>query len=117
MHRRGHLVNHKRVERLMRENGLTGITRRKRRTTTRPAAGPVAPALPGHRDRPAHPGGRRARHGRAHAHRPGLPGDRPRGRPRSCPARRGFHSDRGVQHTLPISVLNVAKKASATVLS
>jgi transposase InsO family protein len=43
LHRRGHLVNHKRVERLMREHGLAGITRRKRRTTTRPAAGPVAP--------------------------------------------------------------------------
>ncbi len=43
LHRRGHLVNHKRVERLMREHGLAGITRRKRRTTTRPAAGPVTP--------------------------------------------------------------------------
>jgi transposase InsO family protein len=43
LHRRGHTVNHKRVERLMREHGLAGITRRKRRTTTRPAAGPVAP--------------------------------------------------------------------------
>jgi transposase InsO family protein len=43
LHRRGHLVNHKRVERLMREHGLAGITRRKRRTTTRPATGPVAP--------------------------------------------------------------------------
>ncbi|WP_410673396.1 IS3 family transposase [Amycolatopsis sp. cmx-4-68] len=43
LHRRGHTVNHKRVERLMREHGLAGITRRKRRTTTRPAASPVAP--------------------------------------------------------------------------
>ena len=43
LHRRGLIVNHKRVERLMREHGLAGITRRKRRTTTRPAAGPVAP--------------------------------------------------------------------------
>jgi transposase InsO family protein len=43
LHRRGHTVNHKRVERLMREHGLAGITRRKRRTTTRPAAGPVVP--------------------------------------------------------------------------
>ncbi|ADJ49443.1 IS3 family transposase [Amycolatopsis mediterranei S699] len=43
LHRRGHLVNHKRVERLMREHGLAGITRRKRRTLTRPAAGPVTP--------------------------------------------------------------------------
>jgi transposase InsO family protein len=42
LHRRGIVVNHKRVERLMREHGLAGITRRKRRTTTRPAAGPVA---------------------------------------------------------------------------
>jgi len=43
LHRRGHTVNHKRVERLMREQGLAGITRRKRRTLTRPAAGPVTP--------------------------------------------------------------------------
>ncbi|MDI5977990.1 IS3 family transposase [Amycolatopsis magusensis] len=43
LHRRGHTVNHKRVERLMREHGLAGITRRKRRSTTRPAAGPVTP--------------------------------------------------------------------------
>ncbi|MFI5590027.1 IS3 family transposase [Amycolatopsis sp. NPDC051758] len=43
LHRRGHIVNHKRVERLMREHGLAGITRRKRRTLTRPAAGPVTP--------------------------------------------------------------------------
>jgi transposase InsO family protein len=33
--RRGHSVNHKRVERLMREHGLAGITR--------PAAGPIPP--------------------------------------------------------------------------
>ncbi|MEU8640277.1 IS3 family transposase [Amycolatopsis sp. NPDC048633] len=43
LHRRGHTVNHKRVERLMREQGLAGITRRKRRSLTRPAANPVAP--------------------------------------------------------------------------
>lgn len=43
LHRRGLAVNHKRVERLMREHGLAGITRRKRRSTTRPAAGPVTP--------------------------------------------------------------------------
>ncbi|SEC30144.1 Transposase InsO and inactivated derivatives [Amycolatopsis tolypomycina] len=43
LHRRGIVVNHKRVERLMRAHGLAGITRRKRRTTTRPAAGPVTP--------------------------------------------------------------------------
>jgi transposase InsO family protein len=43
LHRRGIVVNHKRVERLMREHGLAGITRRKRRTLTRPAAGPVTP--------------------------------------------------------------------------
>ena len=43
LHRRGHTINHKRVERLMREHGLAGITRRKRRTTTRPAAGPITP--------------------------------------------------------------------------
>ncbi|MDS0149684.1 IS3 family transposase, partial [Amycolatopsis sp. CM201R] len=39
LHRRGIVVNHKRVERLMREHGLAGITRRKRRALTRPAAG------------------------------------------------------------------------------
>ncbi|MGW5749221.1 IS3 family transposase [Amycolatopsis sp. NPDC003861] len=43
LHRRGHRVNHKRVERLMREHSLAGITRRKRRALTRPAAGPVTP--------------------------------------------------------------------------
>ncbi|MGV9360288.1 IS3 family transposase [Amycolatopsis sp. NPDC003731] len=43
LHRRGIVVNHKRVERLMREHGLAGITRRKRRALTRPAAGPVPP--------------------------------------------------------------------------
>jgi transposase InsO family protein len=43
LHRRGHVVNHKRVERLMREHGLAGISRRKRRSLTRPAAHPVAP--------------------------------------------------------------------------
>jgi transposase InsO family protein len=42
LRRRGHVVNHKRVERLMREQGLAGITRRKRRSLTRPATGPVA---------------------------------------------------------------------------
>ncbi|MEA5366214.1 IS3 family transposase [Amycolatopsis sp., V23-08] len=41
LHRRGHAVNHKRVERLMREHGLAGITRRKRRSLTRPATHPV----------------------------------------------------------------------------
>jgi transposase InsO family protein len=43
LHRRGIVVNHKRVERLMREHGLVGITRRKRRTLTRPPAGPATP--------------------------------------------------------------------------
>ncbi|GAB3163826.1 IS3 family transposase [Amycolatopsis stemonae] len=43
LHRRGIVVNHKRVERLMREYGLAGITRRKRRNLTRPAAGPITP--------------------------------------------------------------------------
>ncbi|MDQ7807017.1 IS3 family transposase [Amycolatopsis sp. A133] len=43
LHRRGIVVNHKRVERLMREHGLAGITRRKRRALTRPAAGPTPP--------------------------------------------------------------------------
>ncbi|OLZ42809.1 IS3 family transposase [Amycolatopsis keratiniphila] len=43
LRRRGRVVNHKRVERLMREQGLAGITRRKRRSLTRPAATPVPP--------------------------------------------------------------------------
>ncbi|MET8848328.1 IS3 family transposase [Amycolatopsis sp. NPDC004625] len=43
LHRRGIMVNHKRVERLMRAHGLAGITRRKRRALTRPAAGPATP--------------------------------------------------------------------------
>lgn len=36
LRRRGHAVNHKRVERLMRERGIAGITRRRRRSLTRP---------------------------------------------------------------------------------
>jgi len=43
LHRRGLMINHKRVERLMREYGLAGITRRKRRALTRPAADSVTP--------------------------------------------------------------------------
>ncbi|RSN07137.1 hypothetical protein DMC63_35760 [Streptomyces sp. WAC 05977] len=38
LRRRGRVVNHKRVERLMRGQGLAGITRRKRRSLTTPAA-------------------------------------------------------------------------------
>lgn len=37
LRRLGHRVNHKRVERVMRERGITGVTRRKRRGLTRPA--------------------------------------------------------------------------------
>ncbi|CAG7613787.1 IS3 family transposase [Actinacidiphila bryophytorum] len=36
LRRLGHGVNHKRVERLMRERGITGITRRRRHSLTRP---------------------------------------------------------------------------------
>ena len=36
LRRLGHGVNHKRVERLMRERGIAGITRRRRRSLTRP---------------------------------------------------------------------------------
>jgi putative transposase len=36
LRRLGQAVNHKRVERLMRERGITGITRRRRRSLTRP---------------------------------------------------------------------------------
>ncbi|MFK0251712.1 IS3 family transposase [Amycolatopsis azurea] len=43
LRRRGRVVNHKRVERLMREQGLAGISRRKRRSLTTPAAAAVTP--------------------------------------------------------------------------
>ncbi|WP_441248212.1 IS3 family transposase [Kitasatospora sp. McL0602] len=36
LRRLGHAVNHKRVERLMRERGIAGVTRRRRRSLTRP---------------------------------------------------------------------------------
>ncbi|HEV7974225.1 IS3 family transposase [Amycolatopsis sp.] len=42
LRRRGHVVNHKRVERLMAAHGLAGSTRRKRRSLTTPATTPVA---------------------------------------------------------------------------
>ncbi|MEU4681855.1 IS3 family transposase [Streptomyces xinghaiensis] len=37
LRRLGHRVNHKRVERVMHERGITGVTRRKRKSLTRPA--------------------------------------------------------------------------------
>jgi transposase InsO family protein len=43
LRRRGHVVNHKRVERIMREQGLAGITRRKRRSLTRPSKTATVP--------------------------------------------------------------------------
>jgi transposase InsO family protein len=59
LHRRGRRINRKRVERIMRERGIVGITRRRRRSLTRPdAAAAPAPDLigrdftalaPGHR--------------------------------------------------------------------
>jgi transposase InsO family protein len=46
--RLGRRVNHKRVERIMRERGITGVTRRRRRSLTRPAKRAVpAPDLIG----------------------------------------------------------------------
>ncbi|UUV34968.1 IS3 family transposase [Amycolatopsis roodepoortensis] len=42
LRRRGRVVNDKRVERLMREQGLAGITRRKRRSLTKADPSPVA---------------------------------------------------------------------------
>ncbi|WP_123798536.1 IS3 family transposase [Amycolatopsis keratiniphila] len=42
LRRRGRVVNHKRVERLMREQGLAGITRRKRRSLTKADPSPAA---------------------------------------------------------------------------
>jgi transposase InsO family protein len=95
LRRRGRRVNRKRVERIMRERHIVGVTRRRRRSLTKqdPAAAPApdligrdftAPA-PGqrlvgditylptqegwlyHHDRPVQPGSHRPRHGRAHA--------------------------------------------------
>ena len=43
LHRRGRRINRKRVERIMRERGIVGITRRRRRSLTRPDAA-AAPA-------------------------------------------------------------------------
>ncbi|MEV0056064.1 IS3 family transposase [Saccharopolyspora shandongensis] len=44
--RRGEPVNRKRVERVMRERGIAGITRRRRRSLTKPdVAAPPAPNL------------------------------------------------------------------------
>jgi transposase InsO family protein len=37
LRRPGHWINHKRVERIMRERDIAGTTRRKRRSLTRPA--------------------------------------------------------------------------------
>jgi transposase InsO family protein len=48
LHRRGRRVNRKRVERIMRERGIIGITRRRRRSLTKPdPAGAPAPDLIG----------------------------------------------------------------------
>ena len=41
LRRRGHAVNRKKVERIMRERGIFGITRRRRRSLTRPERKPV----------------------------------------------------------------------------
>lgn len=46
LRRRGRVVNRKKVERLMRQRGIVGLTRRRRRSLTRPDAGlPAAPDL------------------------------------------------------------------------
>ncbi|MCC3655778.1 IS3 family transposase [Streptomyces sp. S07_1.15] len=44
LRRLGHRINHKRIERVMRDCGITGVTRRKRKSLTRPAKKAV-PAL------------------------------------------------------------------------
>ncbi|MEU0763652.1 IS3 family transposase [Streptomyces microflavus] len=55
--RLGHQVNRKRVERIMRERGITGVTRRRRRSLTRPAKRAVpAPDLIGRDFTAAAPG-------------------------------------------------------------
>ncbi|MBN9740229.1 IS3 family transposase [Amycolatopsis sp. A1MSW2902] len=45
LRRRGEAVNHKRVERVMRERGIAGITRRRSRSLTRPDKTAAAPDL------------------------------------------------------------------------
>ncbi|WP_055495051.1 IS3 family transposase [Streptomyces sp. TP-A0356] len=48
LRRLGHLINRKRIERVMRERGISGVTRRKRRSLTRPSKRAVpAPDLLG----------------------------------------------------------------------
>ncbi|OAP21316.1 IS3 family transposase [Amycolatopsis sp. M39] len=58
LRRRGEAVNHKRVERIMRERGITGITRRRPRSLTRQDKTAAAPDLIG-RDFTAHAPGQR----------------------------------------------------------
>ncbi|WP_443111291.1 IS3 family transposase [Amycolatopsis sp. A1MSW2902] len=47
LRRRGEAVNHKRVERVMRERGIAGFTRRRRQSLTRPDKAAAAPDLIG----------------------------------------------------------------------
>lgn len=134
LRRRGRRINRKKVERIMRQHRIVGWTRRRRRSLTRQdVATPPAPdllgrdftrpaargqvrrrhhlpahraglALPGHRDRPGHPRGRRARHGRAHARRPGLRRDRPGRPPRPDLQQRDLPLGQGISvhlHALP----------------
>ena len=88
LRRLGHSVNHKRVERLMRERGIAGVTRRHRRSLTRAdkqagaCTGPDRPRL--HR-RPAGDAPGRRHHLSAHRAGLALPGllagpGHPRGR-------------------------------------
>ncbi|MEV0899250.1 IS3 family transposase [Actinoplanes sp. NPDC049802] len=57
LRRRGLRVNRKRVERVMRERGLAGITRRRRRSLTKPdAKAAPAPDLIRRASPPPHPG-------------------------------------------------------------
>ncbi|MBC6448806.1 IS3 family transposase, partial [Actinokineospora xionganensis] len=42
LRRRGQVINHKRVERIMREREIAGITRRRRRSLTKPGIAAVA---------------------------------------------------------------------------
>ncbi|WP_337820825.1 IS3 family transposase [Amycolatopsis sp. A1MSW2902] len=58
LRRRGEPVNHKKVERVMRERGITGIARRRRHSLTRPDKTAAAPDLIG-RDFTAHAPGQR----------------------------------------------------------
>jgi putative transposase len=57
LRRRGRVVNRKKVERIMRQRGIVGLTRRRRRSLTRPELGAApAPDLLGREFTAARPG-------------------------------------------------------------